>query len=269
MRKKVDYNGLLFKSANAPNVRLLIGVPMTGLVRSEWCMARYGQVIPCNWSQSECVMWMNSMVPLGYAVAEARNMIVDEVVKKDYEWLLFIDHDTMPPPDAFVTINQYMIDGSIPVVCGLYYAKCHPPEPLIFRGRGNGTFNKFTIGQKVWCDGIPMGFTLINAKLLRVMHKDAPPYKIGDRTVKQVFDTPAGVRQLAKGGYAMFHGTEDLAWCKRVMEGGYFTKAGFPKFAKKEYPFLVDTNIFCKHISPDGKVYPIGEPNRKKVTRHA
>ena len=30
--------------------RILIGTPVTGLVRVEWMQARYGQVIPVNWS---------------------------------------------------------------------------------------------------------------------------------------------------------------------------------------------------------------------------
>lgn len=52
-------------------------------------------------------------------------------------------------------------------------------------------------------------------------------------------------------------GTSDLAWCTRVMEGGYFEKAGWHDFAPDmRYPFLVDTNIFCKHINPDGEMFP-------------
>jgi hypothetical protein len=40
------------------------------------------------------------------------------------------------------------------------------------------------------------------------------------------------------------------------MEGGYFKKAGWHDFEGKKYPFLIDTNIFCKHIDPDGTQYP-------------
>lgn len=32
------------------NNRVLIFTPTTGLVRTEWVNARYGQIIPCNWS---------------------------------------------------------------------------------------------------------------------------------------------------------------------------------------------------------------------------
>jgi len=29
-----------------------------------------------------------------------------------------------------------------------------------------------------------------------------------------------------------------------------------------DYPFLVDTNIFVKHITPDGTMYPLAVPGR-------
>jgi hypothetical protein len=40
------------------------------------------------------------------------------------------------------------------------------------------------------------------------------------------------------------------------MEGGYFEKAGWREYQDKQWPFLVDTNIFCRHINPDGEQFP-------------
>lgn len=246
--------------ANIPaQRRILIGVPMTGLVRGEWALCRMGQIIPCNWSSSDFVTWMQQDSPLGYAVAEARNLIAHRAVEEKFEWLLFIDHDVLLPPDAFVTINEYILHGKIPVVSGLYFAKAHPPSPLVYRGRGNGSFDKWKIGDKVWVDGIPMGCTLINVKVLAKMHADAPWYTIsGNRRVKKVFDTPSGVRiDPEKMSWNTFAGTEDLAWCNRVMAGKYLAKAGFRDIQRKRYPFLLDTGLFCRHITNDGMVYPL------------
>ena len=40
-----------------------------------------------------------------------------------------------------------------------------------------------------------------------------------------------------------------------------FEKAGWPEFQKKEFPFLVDTTIFVKHIDREsGTIYPISLP---------
>ena len=255
-----EYHSLLFKAKDQAYNRILVSVPMTGVVRAEWVLARYGQIIPCNWSHSDHISWMNQYTPLGYAVAEARNLAVEQAVRNNFQWLLFIDHDVILPPDCFVKMNHYMLSGKYPVVSGLYYAKAHPPEPLIYRGRGNGFYNKWKMGEKVMVDGIPMGCTLIHGKLLQAMYEDAPEYKVsGPRVIKKVFDTPFGVYEdPQRKGWNTFGGTEDLAWCNRVMAGNYLAKAGWPKLAKEKYPFLLDTSMFCKHITNDGQVYPIG-----------
>src|SRR3990167_997632 len=83
------YNSLLLRAKHLQQNRLLIGIPMTGLVRSEWSIARWGQIIPCNWGASDCIQWMNNAVPLDYGVAEARNIIVDMCLQHNFQWLLF------------------------------------------------------------------------------------------------------------------------------------------------------------------------------------
>lgn len=253
------YEELMFHAKFPPSRRVLVGVPMTGLVRSEWCYARLAQIIPCNWSCSDSATWLPQASPIGYAVAEARNIIAHRAVEQRFEWLLFIDHDVIMPPDAFVQINEYMLKGEYPVVCGLYFAKSHPGSPLMYRGRGNGSYDKWKIGDKVWVDGIPMGLTLINVKVLEQMWLDADWYIAGgNKRVKKIFDTPSGTQiDPEKRSWDTFAGTEDLAWCNRVMAGKYLQKAGFKKVGRQKYPFLIDTGIFCKHITNDGMVYPL------------
>jgi hypothetical protein len=89
------------------------------------------------------------------------------------------------------------------------------------------------------------------------MWQDSEEYQIGNTTTRRVFDTP---RHLwfdpESDQYNVTTGTSDLAWCTRVMEGGYFEKAGWHEYQNKQWPFLVDTNIFCRHINPDGEQFP-------------
>lgn len=241
--------------------RLMIGVPMTGVVRVEWMMARYGQIIPANWSQMEAFHIIDTTAVMGFNVADARNMIVRRAVQEKAEWLFFIDHDTVIPPDCFLRINDYIREGKYPVVAGLYYTRTHPAEPLIYRGRGNSFFHKWNLGDKVMVDGIPMGCTLINGKLLQVMWNDAPEYMVGREVTRQVFITPNKLWFDEKtGGMHALTGTEDLDWCTRVMDkkNGYLEKAGFGSFQNKKYPFLMDTGLCCYHIGIDGQRFPLG-----------
>ena len=257
------------KSSNWNNwqKRIFIAVPTTGLVRVEWMMARFGQVIPCNWSNTDFLYMYSQYSPMGFAVADARNVCVQKFMEQGHEWLLFIDHDVILPPDAFLKMNEYMMKGDVPVVCGLYYCKGSHPEPLLFRGRGNSYYDKWKPGQKVWVDGIPMGITLIHKSIMKVVYDSAEQYSLntlqGQFVAKRVFETPReSWFDPLKGQYQKRVGTEDLLWCDRVMQENVFEKCGvekFKKFGKKKYPFLLDTSIFCRHINEQGQMFPSGQ----------
>lgn len=257
MSKVTKYGGsTLVDSENREyRKRLLVATPTTGNVRMEWVLARFGQIIPVNWSQVMMTQYLNSFVPIHYTVANAQNLIVKEVIEKDFEWLLLIEQDNVLPADAFIRWNKYMRKGDFPVVSGLYYTKWNPTEPLVFRGRGNSVYDEFKIGDKVWVDAVPTGSVLISGKLLKAMWDESPEYIVNNIKTRRVFEDP---RKLNRTGSIMsaLTGTSDLEWCTRVIDGGFLKKAGFSKVAKKKYPFLIDTNIFVRHITDDGLVYP-------------
>jgi hypothetical protein len=239
--------------------RLLVGTAATGLVRIEWALARWGQTIPCNWSLVQMMQYVDSFIPLRYQVADAQNLIVQAAVEGNYEWLLLIEHDTCPPPDAFLRFNEYMREHICPVVSGLYYSRSRPSEPLVYRGRGNSFYGDWQRGDLVWCDGVPTGMLLIHVPLLRIMWEESPEYPAMNKITRRVFETPnKSWFDPETNQYMTQSGTSDLTWCERVMKGDYLRRAGWEKFAEEhsQYPFLVDTNIFCRHIDQTGEVYP-------------
>lgn len=248
----------IVKSGSDPYAgRLCIGTPTLGTIRMEWHQARIGQVIPVNWSMINIMQTMGGYVPLGFLVADAQNLIVKHAVEGNFEWLLLYEDDVLPLPDAFVRLNQYMLKSDVPVVSGLYYAKARPPEPLVFRGRGNSVYMKWKRGQKVWGDGVPTGFLLIHTSILKAMWEDCEQYKVNNIPTRRMFNFPRDIfHDPETGSYRTVVGTSDLDWCTRVIEGGYFKKAGWAAYQKKQYPFLVDTEIFCYHIAPNGEMFP-------------
>jgi len=246
------------KNAGGGHVnRLLIATPTTGEVRMEWVMARYGQIIPINWSQVQYVQFLNPYAPQGYLVADAQNVIIKEAIEKKFEWLWLVEQDNVLPENAVVLFNEHIRRAEVPVISGLYYTKSEPSEPLVFRGRGTSCYTKFKIGDQVWADGVPTGCLLIHTSILKEMWKDSPEYMANDVKTRRVFDTP---RKLwfdpQEREYSSTSGTSDLDWCTRVIEGKYLEKAGWKDIAKKKNPFLVDTRIFCKHINARGEQFP-------------
>ena len=45
-------------------------------------------------------------------------------------------------------------------------------------------------------------------------------------------------------------------FCNQVVKNKVFEKAGWEGYAEKEHPFMIDTNLFCRHIDEAGVQYP-------------
>ena len=252
-----DHHGSIIMKELQISKRVFIGIPATGDVRYEWVLARYGQVIPCNWSQQEYIQWIQTTSPMRFMVADARNVVVAEFLKADYEWLIFIDQDVVLPALFLVHVNERIIKKDVPVFSGLYFTKSVPSEPLVYRGRGNGYYANWKIGDDVWVDGLPMGCTVIHRSILELMWNESPEYTAAGVLVRKVFDTPQRVFYNPESrSFNSQTGTEDLEWCSRVMQDGIFRRAGWPKMARKKYPFLIDTRLFCYHIDTRGIRFP-------------
>ena len=236
---------------------------ITGLVRAEWAMARWNQASPVNWSKTEYLMWLNTYSPLGFLVAEARNLAVKEFLDHGFEWLIFIDHDVILPATFLITVNERIIKEHIPIWSGLYFTKSIPSEPLVFREMGNGYYADWKMGDKVWVSGIPLGAAVIHRSIMQVCWDEAEEYEINGMKMRRVFETPIRMWEDAKTKtWQTSIGTEDLPWCDRLKQNGIYRKAGWPEYQKKTYPILCDTGVFCKHINPDGTIYPSqGEEN--------
>ena len=244
--------------------RLLIGTPTLGIIRYEWAHARYSQTVPVNWEAAGLDIAYNNgqMIrndPIGFSIDDAYNLIVKVAIDRGVEWLLTIEDDVILPPETLVKIGQYMDKGDIPIVSGLYYLKAEPTQPLLFRGRGNGSYTKFKIGDKVWCDGLPMGILLTHMSIIKWFWENAKPYQVssGDH-VRRVFETPRKTYiDPETGGVSTVSGTQDLYFFDMILDNKVLQKTGWKKIGRKKYPFLCDTSIFCKHIDrATGRQFP-------------
>jgi len=242
--------------------RLIISTPTIGTVRMEWVQGRFGQTIPTNFSLVDVHQFMSTHAPIGYQLADAENLTAKVVVEGDFDWFLSWEDDNIPPLDALVKVNQYIIKNDVPIVSGLYFTKSEPPEPILYRGIGRGYYANWKLGDKVWVDGVPFGFNLINGRIIKALWDESPEYIVNGTVTRRVFDAPSeSYLDPETGGWMNQSGTSDLSWCKRIMNNGIFEKAGWPKYQKKEFPFLVDTSIFVKHIDrKTGQQYPLSLP---------
>lgn len=240
--------------------RILIGTPTTGNIRMEWALSRYGQIIPTNWSQIQMIQYMSTYAPIQYLVDDAQNLIVKEFIEKKFEWLFLLEHDVILPVDAFVRLNAHIRSEKNPIISGLYYTKSIPAEPMVYRGRGNSYFTKWKFGDYVYADGVPTGCLLIHRSILEALWNDSEEYNVqGSSSVtRRVFNTPRDMwYDDLTGTWNTTTGTSDLDWCTRIIQGEYLKKTGWKDHAKMRFPFLIDTNIFCKQIDDQGITFPV------------
>jgi hypothetical protein len=240
--------------------RVLIGVPTLGIIRIEWDVHRRGQAIPINWQSGEVTAshQPKSVVSLGYSVADAQNVIVERAFLDKYEWLLLWEDDVLPPFNALLMLDKHMNNQTAPIISGLYYSKGNPSWPLVFRGRGNGAFRDFKMGDRVWCDGVPTGFFLCHMSIINYLWAHSPEYKLPDgRKVREIFKFPReSWYDPEQDRYFAQMGTSDLFLCDRIIKEKILEKTGWKKFGNLQYPFLIDTKIFCQQIDLNGIYYP-------------
>jgi hypothetical protein len=255
-------NKLIDSTVKTYTSRMLLATPTTGIIRMEWAAARYGMAIPSNFSKIDMQQYMSSYMPIRYTIADAQNMIINEAVTKNYEWLVLIEDDTIPPPDGMIKFNEYIRSREYPVVSGLYFTRSDPADPMVYRGRGNSFYTDWKLGDKVMVDGVPTGMLLLSVDLLRAIWNDAPEYMCGEYKIRRVMDTPVKTWfNEESNAQETLTGTSDLDFCTNIIEGGYLAKAGWPELQKEQFPFLVDTSLYCKHIDRGtGVQYPLVFP---------
>jgi hypothetical protein len=255
---------------------MLIGTPSLGLIRLEWANAMDGMVKPPNWSVAKSS-------PIGYPVGPAQNMIVDTVLRGPFRALLLIEDDTVPPLDALLLFDRWFFKMerklAPPIVSGVYHIKGSEEirrgktggiatlgaEPLIYRGGGMRAYRDFMYGDVVWCNGIPTGALMIHRSVLEAWARepDVPSDTIPGypHPCKRVFEQPSRVWQEPGGAFRCMTGTTDLYWSEQTIRRDILTKAGYGKYAKREFPYIVDTALRFGHIDRATGVITTGLPN--------
>lgn len=212
-------------------------------------------LIPHNFSSVSMNNIVSDVLPVRLTAPQAQNLIVHEAVRHDFEWVVLLEENVIPPPDLPVKFAGYMREG-LPVVSGLYCLKGIPSDPVMYRGRGTGLYLDWKPGDKVWVDGVPTGCLLIHGSILRAMWEDSPEYEINGETTREAFVSPIEAVIQPDGNVNSYTGTSDLEWCSRITEDDYMRTSGWTKYARQKYPFMVDTSSFCGHITQAGAIYP-------------
>jgi hypothetical protein len=181
-------------------------------VAPEWALSIAQQNYPTNLSKMLCAT-------KGMPIDKARETIVEKALDRKCKYVWFVDDDTAPPFFATRSLIE-TLENSDPrtmVAGGIYCAKAHPTDPIVYRENGVGSFWKWKQGDIFECASIGTGCMMIKTELFK--HLERPWFKTidGEGTSEQPIN----------------FATDDIYFCDKVI------KAGFK--------IMADSRVLCIH----------------------
>jgi hypothetical protein len=155
--------------------KISIGLPFYGSFSGEWT-AQNTQFIATLSKQHE----LRDIIVSGAMTADHnRNLIVEEFMKSDAEWLFWVDSDTLVPVGA---IDRLLAHGRT-LVSGLYYGKNEPHNPIAYTVY-NGAFRpidqdiRWEVGEIIEVDAVGMGCMLTHRSVFEDIRNEHDVYQI-------------------------------------------------------------------------------------------
>lgn len=182
------------------------------------------------------IHWALAIVALGYPVGMNRMVLVsvkdpnrkehtrdmqreilcENALKAGAEFLMFIDDDTIPPPQTIQELWYVLSQNpNAAVAGGIYCTKQTIASPLVFMDIGAGSYWDWTVGDVFKCAALGTGCMMIRTRALLNIPKpwfqDTSESMLGD--IEQVNDLEMRVTGRS--------GTDDIYFCKKVTDAGY------------------------------------------------
>jgi hypothetical protein len=157
------------------DVKLSLGVPFYGGVPDGWWV----QMLQFVSALSKQVQF-REVISCGTMTADhSRNLITDDFLKSDAEWLLWIDSDTMPPVG---TVERLLGTGKT-LVSGLYYGKNPPHNPIAYYLHNGAVtpvdmVRKWEKGEIIPVDAAGMGCMLTHRSVYEDIQKNYEVFQI-------------------------------------------------------------------------------------------
>lgn len=205
-------------SAQWKKQRTVVVLPASNSISTKVALSHWNLIFPPN-------NGVHRMIALGQEVGEAYNnaiqAILDHPELSQWEYVLTVEHDNCPAPDALVKLIARMHQHpEFDVISSLYWTKGEGGVPQIW-GDPNDPLLNFRpqtpkVGELVECCGTGMGFVLWRLK----MFKDEKLRKPWFKTLNGSEGQGVGTQDLFFWGDARKHGYRCAVDCS-VLVGHY------------------------------------------------
>jgi hypothetical protein len=198
--------GRIIESGSWKKQRIIMLLPAGRMVPSKAALSWMNLIFPPNQS---VIRWLCMNMEVGEAYSTAIEQVLSHPDLRDWEYILTVEHDNLPPPEGVVRlIEQMEKHPEFACIGGLYWTKGESGVPQIWGDPKDPILNfrpqpPDVGGGLVECCGTGMGFNLFRLS----MFKD-------DRLRRPWFKTLTGIEGQGVG-------TQDLYFWTDVRKYGY------------------------------------------------
>jgi hypothetical protein len=193
----------LIKGGSWKRQRIVVILPAEELIPAKVALSHWGLIFPPN---NGVVRILAQGMEVGHAYSSAIEQILAHPHLKDFEYILTLEHDNLPPQDGILKMLEVMESRpELACVSGLYFTKGEGGVPQIWGDPNDPILNfrpQVPKPESVQeCCGTGMGFALWRM----TMFKD-------ERIEKPWFKTEKGANGVS---------TQDLAFWSKARKWGY------------------------------------------------
>lgn len=198
--------GRIIESGSWKKQRIIMLLPAGRMVPSKAALSWMNLIFPPNQS---VIRWLCMNMEVGEAYSTAIEQVLSHPDLRDWEYILTVEHDNLPPPEGVVRlIEQMEKHPEFACIGGLYWTKGESGVPQIWGDPKDPILNfrpqpPDVGGGLVECCGTGMGFNLFRLS----MFKD-------DRLRRPWFKTLTGIEGQGVG-------TQDLYFWTDARKYGY------------------------------------------------
>jgi hypothetical protein len=208
----------ILEGATWKKQRVIVMVPSANMIPAKVALAQWNLIFPPN----QAVFKMLCLgMEVGDAYSEAIQFVLEHPDLKDWEYILSLEHDNIPPCDGLVKLIKRMEDHpEYACIGGLYWTKGEGGVPQIWGDPKDPQLNfrpqPPVPGELVECCGTGMGFNLWRLSMFKDEKLRRPWFK----TLNGSEGEGVGTQDLHFWGDARKHGYRCAVDCD-VLVGHY------------------------------------------------
>ena len=208
----------ILRSGSWKKQRIIVVLPSANMIPAKVALSHWNLAFPPN-------NGVVRMLALGMEVGEAYSTAIDQILAhpelSQWEYIMTIEHDNMPPGDGVVRLVERM-DQHPEYACigGLYWTKGVGGVPQIWGDPKDPVLNfrpqPPVLNELVECCGTGMGFNLFRLSMFKDSHLRHPWF----RTLNGIGGTGIGTQDLYFWGDARKYGYRCAVDCS-ILVGHY------------------------------------------------